>query len=209
MTHQRGFTLIELLVVFAIIVSIMGVVFTSQGSFNKTFTLTNTAYDVALSLRGAQTYGLGSRAVGTTVNAGYGLHFESSTPASFSFFADTSPVASCSTPDCKPGNYVYTAGSDALVRTYTLGNGITLTDFCAYTSSWTCATAHGGYAGGLSSLDVVFARPNPDPFMSVNGSYSQVLPATAACLTLSSSLGSRYVSVSSAGQISASAASCP
>jgi prepilin-type N-terminal cleavage/methylation domain-containing protein len=207
---HRGFTLIELLVVFAIIVTIMSVVFTSQSTFNKTFVLTNTAYDIALSVRDAETYGLGTRAIGSTINAGYGLHFQSGSPAAFSFFADISPAASCTTPDCKPGNYVYTAGSDSLVRTYTLGNGITLTDFCAYTTSWTCTVAHGGYSGGLSSLDIVFSRPNPNPYISVNGAYSAAFPATAACLTLSSPQGaSRYVSISYAGEISPTAASCP
>jgi len=205
---RRGFTLIELLVVFAIIISIMAVVFTSQGSFNKTFVLTNTAYDIALTLRNAGTYGLSSRAVGTIANVGYGLHFQNTTPNSFSFFADTSPAASCTTPDCKPGNYVYTNGSDSLVRQYVLGNGITLADFCAFNGSWSCMSAHPGISGGLTSLDIVFARPNPNPFMSTNGLYSSSI--TAACLTLSSGLNtSRYVSVTASGGITVNAASCP
>ena len=205
-----GFTLVELLVVLSIMVVIMSIVFTSQGSFNKTFILTNTAYDIALSLRNAETYGLGSRAVGSTVNAGYGLHFEDTVPGSFLFFADTSPAPSCTTPDCRPGDNVYTAGADSLVQTYTLGNGITIGDFCAYNGTWTCTYAHNGYSAGVSILDIVFARPNPDPLISVNGLYSASFPVTAACLTLVSPQGaSRYVSVSSSGQITANTTSCP
>lgn len=208
MRTHRGFSLIELLVVFAIIMSIMAVVFTSQGSFNKTFVLTNTAYDIALTLRDAGAYGLGSRAAGTAANVGYGLHFQNSSPSSFLFFGDISPAASCTMPDCKPGNSVYTSGSDSLVRQYTLGNGVTLTDFCVFNGNWVCTYAHGGYTGGLTSLDIVFARPNPNPFMSTNGLYSAAI--TSACLTLSSALGtSRYVAVSASGGITASAASCP
>lgn len=207
---HRGFTLVELLVVLAIMVAIMSIIFTSQGSFNKTFILTNTAYDVALSLRNAETFGLGSRAVSGTVNAGYGLHFQNTIPGSFLFFADTSPGPSCTTPDCKPGDNVYTSGADALVQTYTLGNSITLKDFCAYNGTWTCTYAHDGYSAGVSVLDIVFARPNPDPFISVNGLYSASFPVTAACLTLFSQQGtSRYISVSSSGQITANSASCP
>lgn len=206
----KGFSLIEMLVVFAIIVSIMSVVFTNQGSFNKSYVLANTAYDVALSLRNAETFGIGSRALGTSVNAGYGLHFDSSDSSAFRLFADTAPAASCSTPNCKPGNYVYTVGSDSLVRTYALGNNITITDFCAYATSWSCTYAHDGASGGLTSLDIVFARPNPNPFMSENGAYSQAFPVTDACLRLSSAQGTaRYVSVSLAGEISPNATSCP
>jgi hypothetical protein len=191
-------------------VIVMSIVFTNQNAFNKTYTLTNTAYDLALTLRGTETFGLGSRAVGTTVNAGYGLHFVSGTQNSIIFFADTSPAASCSTPDCKSGDYVYTSGSDAVVQTYTLGNSITIKDFCTYNGNWTCTYAHNGYSAGDTSMDIVFARPNPNPFISVNGVYSSSFPVTMACITLSSTEGTmRYVSVSSSGEITANTATCP
>lgn len=201
--HFRGFTLIELLVVFAIISIITGVVFTNQGSFNKTLLLSNTAYDIALTLRSAQTFGLGSRAVGSVANAGYGVHFQTSPSNSFTLFADTFPAVSCTAPDCRPGDYVYTSGSDALMQTYTLGNGITVSDFCARLGATVaCAYANGG---GLTSLDIVFSRPNPDAFVTANGS-----PYTDACLAVTSPQGGfRYISVGSAGGITANASSCP
>ncbi len=206
------------MVVLTIIVIITVVVLTSHSSFNKTLILANTAYDIALSLRSAETYGLGSRAVGTTVNAGYGLHFQSGTPGSFTLFADTYPSPSVSSvchpindvsaPNAQSGNCSYESGQGEKVTSYALGNGITISDFCAYsTSSWSCAYALGG---GLSSLDIVFARPNPEPFISVNGSYSASFPATSACLTVSSPQGgAHYISVSASGQINANAVSCP
>src|SRR5678810_853508 len=88
---SRGFSLIELLVVLAIITIITAVVISSQSAFNKTLVLQNTAYDVALTLRFAETYALGSRARELTVNTGYGLHFTTGTPDSFAFFADVFP----------------------------------------------------------------------------------------------------------------------
>lgn len=196
------------MVVFGIIVVITTVALTSQSSFNKTLILANTAYDIALTLRSAQTYGLGSRAFGTTVNAGYGLHFQSGTLGSFAFFADVSPSAPCGTPDCKPGDYVYTSGADALVQTYTLGNSMTISNFCVFSSAfsiWSCATTNGST---LTSLDIVFSRPNSDAFISANGSYSTSF--TKACITITSPQGGeKYVSVAAAGQITASASSCP
>lgn len=192
-----------MLVVFAIIVTITSVILVSQSSFNKTFVLSNTAYDVALSLRNAQTYGIGGRVVGTSVNVGYGLNFELGSPKSFTFFADSSPGASCGRPNCKSGDNVYTTGSDSIVQSYSIGNGIAVTKLCAFSSgSWTCED--------ISSLDIVFVRPNPEPFLSVNGTYSSASPVTAACIELSYTQDSqRFISISSSGSVVANATSCP
>ena len=202
----------------AIITIITIIVITSQGSFNKTILLANTAYDIALSIRGAETYGVGSRVAGASINAGYGIDITRTTPNAFIFFADSYPGPSASSvchpmddpsaPDAKPGNCSYDSTSDQLITQYKLGNGATISDFCALTSgTWSCATSHGS---NLASLDLVFVRPNSVPFMSVNGAFSSSFPVTAACLALVSPQGgARFVSVSSAGEISAAALSCP
>ena len=222
---RRGFSLVELLVAFTIITVLMSVVLSSQSSFNKSTILSNTAYDIALTLRSAETFGLSSRGSSASVSAGYGLHFLSSSQGSFTLFSDVSPLPGVSdychplssdsrgadAPDAKPGNCVYDDGSSEKINEYVLGNGIIISDFCAKSSSWSCAQAHSGYSGGLSSLDIVFARPNPSPYMSVNRSYSSISPVTAACLTISSPQGgpSRFISVAASGQITANAPSCP
>jgi len=206
------------MVVLAIIITITGVVLSSQSTFNKTLVLSNTAYDIALTLRSAETYGISSRASGVAVNAGYGLHFDKTTPGTFTLFSDTYPAPStlsvchptsdAGAPDARPGDCVYESAYGEKVVEYVLGNAITISDFCAYANGTaSCAVAHGG---GLSSLDVVFSRPNPDPLISTNGTYSGVSPATAVCLTVSSPQGgTRFVSLGASGQIIANAASCP
>ncbi len=205
---RRGFTLIELLVVLAIIATVTGIALTSQSTFNKTLTLANTAYDIALTLRSAENFGTGSRAVSGTANAGYGLHFQSVTPGSFILFADTSPLAdaSCTRPDCRPGDRVYSI-DDVLVQTYTLGNNIMVSDFCVFSS---LSVPPRCVKDGLSSLDIVFSRPNPDAFIRANGSPSNVVSYTAACLTVSSGTGGfRYIKIEASGRIIANALSCP
>jgi len=199
---SKGFSLTELLVVLAIIGIIMSIVLSNQNSFNKTIILSNTAYDIALSLRSAETYGLGSRAVGSVSNVGYGIHFSKGNSNSFTLFADTSPVVSCGTPNCKPGDNIYTS-PDVVVQTYTIGNGITINDFCALANgSWSCAYTHNS---NLNSLDIVSSRPNPNVSITANGS-----PYTAACISITSSEGvNRYVSVAASGGITANAPSCP
>lgn len=198
------------MVVLAIIVVLTGIVLTSQSSFNKSLILANTAYDIALTLRSVQTYGLSSRAAGTAANVGYGVHLSNGTNDSFISFADTSGGASCAgmPPDCKPGDHVY-AAADRIVQTYRLNNGMTIQNFCAYVASsggWLCAAS-----GALSSLDIVFMRPNPEPFMSRNGSFSAPpFSVTAACIAVASPQGgARFISVGSSGQIIANASSCP
>jgi prepilin-type N-terminal cleavage/methylation domain-containing protein len=209
--YSRGFTLLELVVVLAIITVVTGVVITSQSAFNKTLILANTAYDVALSIRSAQTYGLGSRAAGITTNSGYGIHFAIGTPSNFTLFADTYPAPSetsvchptddASSPSAQTGNCAYDSNQGEQVITYTMGNRISMSDLCAYAGGWSC---------GLTSLDIVFTRPNPDPFISENGVYDAGSPVTRACITLTSPQGgAEYVMVEASGAISANAPSCP
>jgi hypothetical protein len=201
----------ELLVVLAIIVSITAVVLTSQGSFNKTLLLANTAYDIALTLRSTESFGISTLASGSTANAGRGTHFEKGTQNSFILFADTSPIAPCPTLDCKPGNHTYEDGQDTLVQNYMLGNSMKISDFCARnaaTGIWSCAYPHDGYSGGLTTLDIVFARPNPDAFIRVNGDPD--ISYNGACLKVSSLQGgARYVNIAPSGRITANATSCP
>ncbi|MDP1690211.1 MAG: hypothetical protein Q8L52_03355 [bacterium] len=195
-----------MMVVLAIIATVTAVALTSQSSFNRSLVLVNTAYDIALTLRSAENFGMGSRATGVVANAGYGIHFKVGTPNSFIMFADTFPPVdySCTRPDCKPGDHVYT-GNDAIVQTYTLGNGITVSNFCAYSDSWHCASTG---TRDLNSLDVVFMRPNPDAYILANT--SPYTPYTATCLTISSNKGgSRFISVAVSGQIIADIPACP
>lgn len=188
-----GFTLVELMVVLTIIVIIAVAVLTSQSSFNKTLILANTTYDIALTVRSTQSLGIGSRNVAGTINAGRGVHFQRGN--SFTLFADTSPPASCDMPNCNSGDYVYDGGSE-FIQTYELNNGMTISNFCVDGS---CT---------YNSLDIVFARPNPDAFISVNG--STFTNYARACLIITSAQGGeKYVSVSKSGQITASATSCP
>mgnify|MGYP001611851926 FL=1 len=206
-----------MMVVLAIIVTITGVTLTSQTSFNKTLVLANTAYDIALTLRSSQTYGLGSRAFGGITNMGYGLHFEIGSRESFTLFADIFPSPNPSTchgvpatgsdsPEAKYGNCQYDSSRSEKVKDYNLENNIYISDFCIYTlGSWSCTYAHDGAAGGLTSLDIVFARPNPDPFINRNRNGK-------ACIAISSRQDisrRRFISVTESGQITANASSCP
>lgn len=211
----RGFTLVEMLVVLAIIVVISAVAFTSQTMFNRTLTLTNTAYNVALSIRQAENYGIASRIFGSVKNAGYGVHFDALVTDRYYFFADIYPLAGDSNnchcnnavcaalPDAKPGNCVYDAGASELFSQYTFGSGISVADLCGIDSSTGvkhCAVAS---PADLSALDVVFVRPNTQVTLTGTLSGSGVQrQLSSVTVYLGASGVQRCVTVNTVGQVS-------
>jgi prepilin-type N-terminal cleavage/methylation domain-containing protein len=177
LARARGFTLVEMVVVLAIITVITVIILSGQASFNRSLILTDTAYTVAFSARQAQSFGVSSRAVGAIRNAGYGLRFDRSSPSSFILFADTTtgasvpascPLGEAGTPERKPGNCRFDAQTDPLVDTYTFSRGFAVSKFCGLSGSTLyCSDS----SSPLTSLDIVYARPNTSATMSgeVNG----------------------------------------
>lgn len=187
----RGFTLIEMLVVVGIIVVVSGVVLASNNRFSGQTLLLNLAYDIALSMRQAQIYGVAvkkfERANGTSVYAaGYGMHFARSSPTTYVLFADTSD------------NGVYNSGE--LVQSTDIGSGYRVSKICA--TALDCAAVNGS-----SSVDIVFRRPESDAWISRAGQTCTPAQAancqSAACIFVESPHSDNYVIlVRDSGQIS-------
>ena len=157
-----GFTLVELLVTISIFVILTGVVLFNQARFNSTILLTNLAYDTALTIRQAQTYGINVKEFsGLGEFLPYGVHFEKDYKTSFILFADTSYVSKDNI-----GDGLYNNNKDAdlsscentkgCVSRYSIKRGNYISDLCI------------DGACGKTSLDIVFVRPNPDAFIRAN-----------------------------------------
>lgn len=143
-----GFTLIELLVVTGIITLISSLVLVNNNRFGGEVLLQNLAYDIALSIRQAQQYGISVQNFQGDYGAAYGMHFQLS-PASgngvYVLFADA-----------VNRNGLYDSGE--LVQSTTISQGYKVGDLCVTPPS-------GVETCGLSSLDVTFQRPEPDAYI--------------------------------------------
>lgn len=165
----RGFTLVELLVTISIFVILTGVVLLNQGRFNSTILLTNLAYDTALTIRQAQTYGINIKEFNNSSLSGkflpYGVHFDKAHPKSFILFADVQYDDSDKTA------HVYSSSADSAtcqaeygcVNRYSIKQGNYISDLCV------------GGVCSQNSLDILFQRPNPDAIIFPSGAEATVI----------------------------------
>lgn len=181
-TLKAGFTLVELMVSVGIFALMTTFLLAKYGTFNQSVLLTNLAYDVALTIRNAQSYGLNVRSVGDVENfdTAYGVHFSDSANTLFTFFAD--PI--------KDGIYT----SDKKISDYLIKRGSVISDLCVGNDSSSCSST------GVDTVDVSFIRPNPDGIIKINGATSPSYKY--AEITLRATDGSlKKVVVRSTGQI--------
>lgn len=153
----RGFTLVEMLVVIGIIVVISGIVLANNNRFGGIVQLQNLAYDIALSIRQAQVYGISVSRFNnsTTFAAAYGMHFETVSPNNYILFGDVNP----------PPNGTYDVGAPVseIVQSTTIQSG--------YTIAYLFVTPPGGTesaTGTVTTLDITYRRPNPDACIRKN-----------------------------------------
>ncbi len=190
---HSGFTLIELLAVTGILVIISSIVLANNAAFGGAITLRNLAYDMALSIREAQTYGISVRKFGSGAGefgAGYGIHVEITNPNTYIIFADIYPSG--------VGNGVYDSGQNESVEALTIRGGYRIVDICA-------TPIVGGelcYSGNpaLTRIDMLFKRPEPDAYVRINGGATVY---RGSRVIIQSPRGNRVaVLVESTGQIS-------
>ncbi len=169
-----GFSILEVMITAAIIGVITGIVVLKYGAFNNLILLKNQAFQIALDLRATQTKALSAQGQsGTAFRYAYGLYFSTAAKGQYIIFADSND------------NGVYTTGEE--IDTRKLDSRFEIASLCNGT---TC---------NLSTLSVLFKRPNFDAIMNagaVSSGRINVLPKNAAGAT------ARTITVNSAGQIS-------
>lgn len=190
---QSGFTMIEILMVIAIFGIVSAVVLFNHGKFTSETILTNMAYEMSLSIREAQIYGVSVRAgVGESFDNSYGVYIPvpSSSLNQYILFIDEDGDnrfrgTSCENP-----------GTGECVTPYTFQRNIfiTGTDIKLGGSS-TCDPSD-------EEMHIVFRRPNPEPIVRVGNSGAVGSNFSQAQITIRSADNDyRYVVISNNGQI--------
>lgn len=149
---SRGFSLIELLVVMGILVIVTSLTLTNNARFGGAVLLQNLAYDMALSVRQAQVYGISVYSFGASnYSVGYGMHFDMSNPATYVLFADA--VAR---------NGLYDQGE--LVEATNIGRGYKIKSLCA---------TRNNNEQCFDTMDILFKRPEPDAHITARNGEGQ------------------------------------
>lgn len=214
---SRGFTLIEMLVSITIITVITSVVFLQSSQFNSSILLSNIAYELAISIREAQSYGLSVRGLGTDeislaqselrFRRGYGVILkgdDAGTPLdTMTLFADTYPLEE------ETGDKLFTdAGSsnkDTTISNLNLKKGYTITNFCLISNGGRFCYVPGLGESPLVSKQLViyFLRPYPEASIHDNTISGLSNLALSAEITVTSpdKTTSKVVKVYQTGQI--------
>lgn len=184
--RQGGFSLVELIASIAIFLVITTVILAGHSQFSRSILIENLAYDIALSIRKAQVFGLSVREFGVggvEFDVGYGVHFDLESDNTYIFFAD------------RNRNEKYDDSSE-IVEVLTLGRRNTVSEFCGILSN---GTPKCSLLGDILYLDIIFERPNPDAIIKSN----IVEEYASAKITVLSPAGIQWsVNIVTTGQIS-------
>lgn len=187
--HHKGFTIVELVVVVGIFTIISLLVLINFSGFSGNILVNNLAYDIALSIRKAQTFGLNVREaqVGTGFTSGFGIHFENNFGGlTYVFFVDNN------------NNKVYDSSGSELLESFTIKGGNSISKFCGIASGGpeNCSDD----PTGINDINIVFTRPNPEA--SIQSKSPPGTWGSTDIYLLSRNGKTRIITVRNTGQIS-------
>jgi len=209
---KRGFTLVEMAVVAGIFGIITAIVVFRYGDFTSNLLVSNMAYEIALTARQAQVFGVGVRGFeidgerkfdfpyGVYFNLNDGSSIEAGQSRNFILFIDRNNDARCGDGNptgqnictCKPG--------DECLEKYSMQRNIRLTEIKLGTGLDNCRST-----GIITSAAVSFKRPSPEAriknITDNNDKFSFIQLKVEAP---NSNINPSYVLIRSNGQISVS-----
>lgn len=173
---SKGFTLIELMVTLTIFVFMTALVVSKYGTFNQSTLLTSLAYDVALTIRTAQTYGVSVKTANETTSnpcgtdptaqfqCAYGVHFAAPTSGGanniFTMYAYPITIGT------DVSTYFYPPDGSHDINQYTIKRGGIIASISV------AAIGSNSYTDLTSgqSLDFIFKRPDSSAHVCLNNS---------------------------------------
>jgi prepilin-type N-terminal cleavage/methylation domain-containing protein len=187
---QKGFTMIEMLTVLAIFAVLTSVVLFNYTKFRSDTILTNMAYEIALSIREAQIYGVSARGVkidggpSLDFSVSHGIYIPADNSNQYFLFADNDGDSEFTGTSCA-------ATSDICVTPYSLLGSIKITDI----------QIEGQCSLDPESLSIVFRRPNPEPIISDDLGTTNI-SRVQVTVTAQDGVTERYIVVANNGQVS-------
>lgn len=206
---KAGYSLVELLFVMGMVFLLAAISLVNYNRFGKEVELENSAYDVALTVRTAQFFGINRRDDLTSSfdePKPYGVYFNTSlvsppqgiSQESFMMFIDQDGGVN-DTNNLFDNNFSVDSACVANSSTecldiYTLNKGMYISNLCAGTGSSDCTTR--------DELHITFKRPNPDATISVDNTGTTYEYAEIEISSPVSGITPQKISVGLAGQIS-------
>lgn len=162
---NKGFTIVELMVTMIIFAFMTTFLIAKYGKFDQSLLLTNFAFDVALAIRNAQSYGLSVKSLpdqGGGFNFAYGVALQTGTQ--FFFFTDLIGDGAIS-------------GGEELIKTYNAKKNMTIYSVCAGTGTGVSCI---GANNSNTRLYITFKRPEPDAIIRLtpygaNQDYAEII----------------------------------
>ena len=217
-----GFALVELLVAVALFGIISSFVIIAYSRISGQLSLTTLAYEVALSFREAQSYGVSvhefTGGQTDTFDVGYGLHFDAGNLNTYVMFADAGGVEGDGRFNGQYGGEYNDTGCldpDECMSVFRMEKGNKLYKFCGVLAGdqgrdvpdafkqEECSvepSPPGGPNGTISFIDVTFLRPNPDALIATSEVGQQY--KAARVYIISPTGDKRVIEVVNTGQIS-------
>lgn len=204
---QKAFTLVEMVVVLAIGAILIAVVIFNYKDADSALIMRNLAYEVSLTVRQAQTYGLGVKESSEENDAfdhAYGVQFTHPTANVFNdtfylfsdIYNDTSDKEyRCNQSDSSGA--CTSAGGDEVIDALSLTRQITFQSMCGHLlsdGSSVCTNS-----GSNNVVNISFKRPNPDAVITL-GTSTRLADVTLRLVGQNGSTVDVYVNT--AGQIS-------
>ena len=207
-TDKAGFTLIEMLVVLAIIFVLAGTSLVNYNKFGKEIDLENMTYNVALTIRTAQSFGINRRddlSTSFEEPKPYGVYFTTSlvnpplglSSESFMVFLDNKngnvPGSNNIFDNSGTGGACVANNADECIEIFTMNKLVYISSLCAGDDATNCIER--------DELHITFKRPNPDAIIKSSAAAEH----SYAEITLSSPVAGipdQTIAVGVAGQIS-------
>lgn len=204
---QKAFTLVEMVVVLAIGAILIAVVIFNYRDADSSLIMRNLAYEVSLTIRQAQTYGIGVKESSEENNAfdnAYGVQFNHPVTNVFNdtfyLFSDIYNDTSDKEYRCNQTNTsgaCTSAGGSEVIDALSLTRQITIQSICGNrldNGQNVCTSA-----GANAMLNIAFKRPNPDAVITL-GTNIRLADVTIRLVGQNGSTIDVYVNT--AGQIS-------